>query len=581
MNGERSEIVALIPAAGYSSRMGHFKPLLPLGNSSVIQEAVERFRRAGIEDIRVIIGHRAEEIAPVLEALKVKKIFNSDYANGMLSSILVGLRSLESRIKGVFLLPADTPLVKPATIASIAAEHRRSGAGIVYPCFEGSRGHPPLISKDLISKLPDDCPGGFRSYLGQYEEQAVDLDVADQSILMDCDTHEDYLELQAYCLREYIPTERECLALLKLNGASEDLIAHSRMVAEVARSLAADLMAAGLSLDIELVTASALLHDLAKGEQDHARAGEIFLENLGYDQVARIVGLHTDLFPAQPALDETDLVYLADKLVQRDNLVSLEERFGGPLKKFSHRPEVLEAIERRLKDARTIKRLIEKALQVPVESVIWKHEKSLRTDSSNKRSIFLVRHGAVRNVGNTKRYIGHTDLELSDDGIRQAEMLGEKLQHAQISAIYCSDLRRSFETARIIGKFQGLAPVAVPRFRELGLGQWEGMSFDEVRSRYPEEYEQRGRDFINFRPPGGESFLDCARRVLPAFYEALSSTRGNILIAGHAGVNRILLCQFLGKSLNDIFEFKQDYGCLNLIRYKDFAFELEILNETT
>ena len=74
--------------------------------------------------------------------------------------------------------------------------------------------------------------------------------------------------------------------------------------------------------------------------------------------------------------------------------------------------------------------------------------------------------------------------------------------------------------------------------------------------------------------------MDCACRVMSALYEALRSTRGNILIVGHAGVNRILLCQALGKSMNELFDIRQDYGCLNLIRYANFAFELEMLNET-
>ena len=74
--------------------------------------------------------------------------------------------------------------------------------------------------------------------------------------------------------------------------------------------------------------------------------------------------------------------------------------------------------------------------------------------------------------------------------------------------------------------------------------------------------------------------MDCGCRVISALYEALRSTRGNIPIVGHAGVNRILLCQTSGKSMDELFDIDQDYGCLNLIRYADFAFELEILNET-
>jgi probable phosphoglycerate mutase len=141
-------------------------------------------------------------------------------------------------------------------------------------------------------------------------------------------------------------------------------------------------------------------------------------------------------------------------------------------------------------------------------------------------------------------------------------------------------LSRSIETASIICRLHGLEPFVNRNWREIGLGDWEGSTFAEIQQRFPGQYEERGKNIVLFRPPGGESFLDCASRVLPALIEALRSTRGDILIAGHAGVNRILICQAMGKSMDAIFDITQDYGCLNLIRYSDFRFELEILNET-
>jgi alpha-ribazole phosphatase len=574
------KIVALIPAAGYSSRMGRFKPLLPLGTSTVIQEAVERFRLAGIEDVRVIIGHKAGEIAPVLDRLGVAKIFNSDYARGMFSSVLAGLQNLEPEVDAFFLLPADIPLVKPRTINALAGVWRSSGAGIVYPRFEGVRGHPPLISKNLVAELPNDFEGGLMGVLGRHEEQAVDLDVIDQSILMDCNTPEDYRRLQAYALREDIPTERECKALWNAQGLSDDLIVHCRLVAELAGTLAVHLKCAGLHLNTDLIAAGGLLHDLAKGQPDHSRAAAVILEKLGYGRVARIVAAHTDIRLKRRSLDESALVHLADKYVKNDLLVSLEERFEGPLKKFAGKPDILKAIEKRFKDAKTIRKRLTNISGVSVEAVVRRNEKSLRMASKGERRIYLVRHGAIRNRGNVKRYIGHTDLPLNAAGVRQAETLGKKLQNAPLAAVYCSDLRRAADTARIIAKFHGLEPAETPSFREVDLGDWEGLTFDEARRRFPVEFEERGRDILNFRPPGGESFLDCACRVISALYEALRATRGNILIVGHAGVNRILLCQALGKSMNELFDIDQDYGCLNLIRYANFAFELEMLNET-
>ena len=478
------------------------------------------------------------------------------------------------------MLPVDIPLVKPATIAALSATYRSSGAKIVYPRFEGLRGHPPIISRELVAELPEVCVGGLAAFLGRHEDQAVDLDVIDQSILMNCNTRQDYLAVQAYGSREDIPTERECMALLKNRNASEQLVSHCRLVAEVARVLAVYLQLAGLPINLELVKAGGLLHDLAKGQPDHSAAGAEILEKLGYSRVARIVASHTDIEPKEGRPPgESEVVHLADKLVKSDRLVSLEERFEGPLKKFAGRPGPLEAVERRLRDAKAIKRQLESIIGGPLEEVVRKYGKSMRAASSGRRNIYLARHASVRHPGDVKRYIGQTDLPLSEEGVRQAETLAEKLRRSPLAAIFSSDLRRSSDTARIVGNLHGIETSATPNFREIALGEWEGLAFDDVRRRYPEEYEKRGRDIVHFRPPGGESFMDCACRVIPAFYDAIYSTRGDILIVAHAGVNRILLCQVLGKSMSELFDIEQDYCCLNRIGYGDFAFELESLNE--
>ena len=81
-----------------------------------------------------------------------------------------------------------------------------------------------------------------------------------------------------------------------------------------------------------------------------------------------------------------------------------------------------------------------------------------------------------------------------------------------------------------------------------------------------------------FAPRREKAFLDCTFRVIPAFYETLNSTRGNILIVGHAGVNRIILSQALGRSLEHLFEIDQDYGCLNVLTHRHSALEVKLLN---
>ncbi len=575
------KIAALILAAGYSSRMGEFKPLLPLGRSTVVGEAVERFRRAGIADVRVILGHRAGEMEPVIDALRARKIVNEEFQRGMYSSILAGVRSLEPEIEAFFVLPVDTPLIKPATIAALAEARRKSRAAIVYPRFEGLRGHPPIISRKLCTQLPEECPGGLAAFLARHEDQALDLDVIDQSIVMNCNTRQDYLRLKAYASRgEDIPTERECLEILRNRNGSETLIAHCRLVARVAKMTAVFLKLSGLALDLDLIEAGGLLHDMAKGEPDHSAAGAQLLEKMGYSRVACIVASHTDieLKNGHPP-DESDVVHIADKFVRGNMLVSLEERFIGPLQKFSGRPEALRAVEKRLRNARAIQKKLESILATPLETIVRKYGRSMRTGSPGSRNIYLARHGAIGDPGDVKRYIGHSDLPLNEEGLRQAEALAEKLRGVSFSAIFCSDLRRSSDTAKMVANLQGLDISATSDFREISLGQWEGLAFEAVRRQFPAQYEERGRDIVHFRPPGGESFLDCARRAVPAFYEAIYSTRGDILIVGHAGVNRILLCQMLGKPMSELFDIEQDYCCVNRIGCSDFSCELQSCNE--
>jgi putative nucleotidyltransferase with HDIG domain len=580
-NGEKNgKIVALILAAGFSSRMGELKPLLPLGRSSVIEEAVDRFWRGGIDDVRVVVGHRAEELTPFLDRLRVRWVLNPDYESGMLSSIFAGVRSLEPDVEAFFLLPVDIPLVKPRTISELIERYRETGTAVVYPRFLNEPGHPPLIATACVSDLPPQFEGGMRAYLSRFDARAVYVDVVDQAVVMDCDTPSEYRRLLDYAKRWDIPSVQECEAFWRRFDVSENVIAHSRVVAELARLLAVHLHRVGCSFNIPLIIAAGLLHDLMKGTPDHARAGAKVLRDSGYPEVAAIVASHMDIRLMHLMPSEADLIYLADKCVDGDRVVRLEDRFDKALAKFAGKPEILKAVAGRFKNAKAIRARVENLLRTPFDLILEKHAKNLQMASANgKRRIFLVRHGAIRIDGSGKHYIGQLDLPLSQEGVRQAERLREELRYVPLSAVFCSDLDRSVATARIVAEPHGVYIDARPDLREIALGKWEGLAFDEARRLYGEDVEERGRDIVHFRPPGGESFLDCTFRVIPALYDILRTTRGDILIVGHAGVNRILLCHAMKKPLCDLFDLKQDYGCINVIGYKDFAFEVEAINE--
>jgi probable phosphoglycerate mutase len=178
--------------------------------------------------------------------------------------------------------------------------------------------------------------------------------------------------------------------------------------------------------------------------------------------------------------------------------------------------------------------------------------------------IYLLRHGEIE-VRGEKRFVGQTDLPLNDTGRNQARWWQKRLASVTLERIYCSDLLRSLETAKIIAAAgqRDIEPLA--QLREIHLGQWEGLSMREVRTRNPEKWRQRGERLASCRPPGGESFSDLQERVVPVFEDIAAQTTGDVLIVSHAGVIRVILCQVLGMPVARLFRLGQEYGALNLI----------------
>ncbi len=181
--------------------------------------------------------------------------------------------------------------------------------------------------------------------------------------------------------------------------------------------------------------------------------------------------------------------------------------------------------------------------------------------------LYLVRHGRVAE-GHAHRYHGHNDIGLSPQGEKQLEDLAAQLQKVPLKAVYASDLTRSLSGAEIICRGRGLTPQAVPEFREVSFGVWEGLSFGDILEQYPVQLEARLKNLSKFRIPGGESLEDVEARALPRLRELRERHEGAaFLIVAHAGVNRVILCEALDLSLDHVFRMEQNYGCLNIIDY--------------
>lgn len=184
-----------------------------------------------------------------------------------------------------------------------------------------------------------------------------------------------------------------------------------------------------------------------------------------------------------------------------------------------------------------------------------------------KTRIHLLRHGAITGSGE-HRYNGQTDVTLSPRGLGQYQLLADRLADRPIAACYSSDLKRCAEGARILCARRGIEPVLKTELRELSFGNWEGMTWDELAERYPDQWQARMNDFVGYRVPGGENLQDLQNRLMPVMEQLIGRHRGEeIIVVGHGGTNRVILLSALGAPLSSMFRIEQDFGCLNIIDY--------------
>ena len=181
---------ALIVAAGMSSRMGDFKPMLEIGSISIAQRTVANFRQAGIDRIVMITGFNAVTLERHLAGNGIVFLRNENYEHTqMFDSVKIGLEYLKDKVDVVLFTPVDIPLFSSATVEKLIS----SKAKISMPLYDNKVGHPIKISASLIdSILSDSGESGLKGALENCGEKIETIEVEDPGILHDADTPEDY-----------------------------------------------------------------------------------------------------------------------------------------------------------------------------------------------------------------------------------------------------------------------------------------------------------------------------------------------------------------------------------------------------
>ena len=190
------QIGALIVAAGMSSRMGDFKPMLSIGSISVAQRVIATLSQSGVSKIVMVTGYNATILERHLSGNGIIFLRNETYeTTQMFDSVKIGLRYLQDKCDKVLFTPVDVPLFTARTAATILA----SGAKLACPMCEGKQGHPILIANELIPEILNDCGEmGLKGAMDRCSEPLMRIDVDDPGTIHDADTPEDFSALVDY-----------------------------------------------------------------------------------------------------------------------------------------------------------------------------------------------------------------------------------------------------------------------------------------------------------------------------------------------------------------------------------------------
>jgi molybdenum cofactor cytidylyltransferase len=188
-------VVAILLAAGRSRRMGAFKPLLPFGETTVIRSCIQNLRAGGVDDIVIVLGHKADEVKNSLEDICLDFALNPDRESEMSASIACAVRQLPQETKAVLIALTDQPAVPPEVIKTLLNEWK-SGQKLVVPEFGARGGHPVLIDLCFRNELLNLDPGlGLKSLFDAHGNQVRRVAVNSPYIARDMDTWDDYRAL--------------------------------------------------------------------------------------------------------------------------------------------------------------------------------------------------------------------------------------------------------------------------------------------------------------------------------------------------------------------------------------------------
>lgn len=205
----------------------------------------------------------------------------------------------------------------------------------------------------------------------------------------------------------------------------------------------------------------------------------------------------------------------------------------------------------------------------------------LPSRASDPLFVYLVRHGETKSNG-SNTIQGHSDSGLTERGVRQAEKVARRLSRYSFDKVYSSDLGRALSTCRAICRQTGHRPLVDPRLREIRLGEWEGLSTDEVNARYRLGYNRWLASPTRMKIPGAERVAEFNERVRTRTGEIMSAhASGSILIVTHGGVIASLVAYWLKASFDHtLLNLRIDNTSVTVVEKNLHRVKIHLLNDT-
>ena len=208
-------LAGILLAAGESKRMeGAFKPLLKWGTRTVAAECVNQLSKSKLDEIFVVLGHRASEVRQRLAGTGMQYVINESFQQGMFSSVKLGWSQISSSTDAVLIALVDQPMVTTAIINQVIDAYRgQSEKRIAIPTYSGKQGHPIVMSRDFEEELmamANDTPYGLKALLERHRDDILAVEVDSPAILEDIDRPADYERLSKaaephYAFRKWNP----------------------------------------------------------------------------------------------------------------------------------------------------------------------------------------------------------------------------------------------------------------------------------------------------------------------------------------------------------------------------------------